>query len=67
MATSRNALSGAYARLALVGALVLMGALVVDSAAQAAVSGTQLRIEGQASANRTITWGLAAHVFTLTS
>ena len=62
MATSRNALSGAYARLALVGALVLIGALVVASAAQAAVSisraelsGTQLRIEGQASANRTIT------------
>jgi hypothetical protein len=73
-ATSRNALSGAYARLALVGALALIGALVVASAAQAAVSisraelsGTQLRIEGQASANRTITWGLAAHVFTLTS
>jgi len=45
-----------------VGALVLIGALVVASAAQAAVSisraelsGTQLRIEGQASANRTIT------------
>ncbi len=74
MATSRNAHSGAYARLALVGALVLIGALVVDPAAQAAVSisraelsGTQLRIEGQASANRTITWGLAAHVFTPTS
>jgi hypothetical protein len=62
MATSRNVLTGAYARLALVGALVLIGALVVASAAQAAVSisraelsGTQLRIEGQASANRTIT------------
>jgi hypothetical protein len=62
MATSRNALSGAYARLALVGALVLIGALVAASAAQAAVSisraelsGTQLRIEGQASPNRTIT------------
>lgn len=62
MATSRNALSGAYARLALVGALVLIGTLVVPSAAQAAVSisraelsGTQLRIEGQASPNRTIT------------
>jgi hypothetical protein len=62
MATSRNALSGTYARLALVGALVLIGTLVVASAAQAAVSisraelsGTQLRIEGQASPNRTIT------------
>jgi hypothetical protein len=60
--TSRNALSGAYARLALVGMLVLIGTLVVASAAQAAVSisraelsGTQLRIEGQASPNRTIT------------
>src|SRR5215203_274391 len=60
--TSRKALSGSYARLALVGALVLIGALVVASAAQAAVSisraelsGTQLRIEGQASPNRTIT------------
>src|SRR5918998_1660744 len=62
MATSRNVLTGAYARLALVGALVLIGALVVASAAQAAVSisraelsGTQLRIEGQAAPNRTIT------------
>ena len=62
MATSRNVLTGAYARLALVGALVLIGALIVASAAQAAVSisraelsGTQLRIEGQASPNRTIT------------
>jgi hypothetical protein len=62
MATSRNVLSGAYVRLVLVGALVLIGALVVASAAQAAVSisraelsGTQLRIEGQANANRTIT------------
>src|SRR5215216_1412268 len=60
--TSRKALSGSYARLALVGALVLIGALVVASAAQAAVSisraelsGTQLRIEGQAAPNRTIT------------
>jgi len=60
--TSRNALSGAYAHLALVGALVLIGTLVVASAVQAAVSisraelsGTQLRIEGQASPNRTIT------------
>ena len=62
MATSRNALSGTYARLAVVGVLVFIGALVVASAAQAAVSisraelsGTQLRIEGQASPNRTIT------------
>jgi Putative Ig domain len=62
MTMSRNALSRAYTRLALVGALVLIGVLVVASAAQAAVSisraelsGTQLRIEGQASANRTIT------------
>src|ERR671911_1475265 len=62
MATSRNALSGAYARLALVGALVLIGTLVATSIAQAAVSisraelsGTQLRIEGQAAPNRTIT------------
>ncbi len=64
MATSRNALSGARAtRLALLaGALVLIGVLVVASAAQAAVSisraalsGTQLRIEGSASPNRTIT------------
>jgi hypothetical protein len=63
MATSRKALSGAYTtRLVAVGLLVLIGALVVASAAQAAVSisraelsGTQLRIEGQASPNRTIT------------
>jgi len=62
MASSRKALSGAYARLAVVGVLVLIGALLVASEAQAAVSisraelsGTQLRIEGQASANRTIT------------
>ena len=61
--TSRKALSGAYTiRLAAVGMLVLIGALVVASAAQAAVSisraelsGTQLRIEGQAAPNRTIT------------
>jgi hypothetical protein len=60
--TSRNTLSGAYARLALVGGLVLIGALLVASSAQAAVSisraelsGTQLRIEGQAAPNRTIT------------
>jgi len=62
MTTPRKALFGAYARLAVVGMLVLIGALVVTSAAQAAVSisraelsGTQLRIEGQASPNRTIT------------
>ena len=63
MATSRKALFGAYTtRLAVVGMLVLIGALVVASVAQAAVSisraelnGTQLRIEGQASPNHTIT------------
>ena len=62
MTTSRNALSSSYARLAVVGMLVLIGALVVASVAQAAVSisraeliGTQLRIEGQASPNHTIT------------
>jgi hypothetical protein len=63
MATSRKALSGAYTtRLTAVGLLVLIGALLVASAAQAAVSisraelsGTQLRIEGQAAPNRTIT------------
>jgi hypothetical protein len=60
--TSRKAHSGAYARLALVGVLVLLGVLAASSIAQAAVSitraelsGTQLRIEGQASPNRTIT------------
>src|SRR3712207_9478395 len=64
MATSRRALSGAYTtRLALVGVLILIGVLLAaTSIAQAAVSisraelsGTQLRIEGQASPNRTIT------------
>jgi hypothetical protein len=64
MATSRKSLSGAYTtRLAVVGMLLLIGALAVAPAAQAAVtsisraelSGTQLRIEGQASPNRTIT------------
>ena len=63
MATSRKALFGAYTtRLAVVGMLVLIGALVIASVAQAAVSisraelnGTQLRIEGQASPNHTIT------------
>lgn len=59
MATPRN---GAYARLAVVGVLVLVATLLAASAAQAAVSisraelgGTLLRIEGQAAANRTIT------------
>ncbi len=63
MDTSHKALFGTYTtRLAVVSMLVLIGALVVASVAQAAVSisraelnGTQLRIEGQASANRTIT------------
>ena len=63
MATRRKALFGSYTtRLAVVGMLVLIGALVVASVAQAAVSisraelnGTQLRIEGQASPNHTIT------------
>jgi hypothetical protein len=63
MATPRKALFGAYTtRLAVVGMLVLLGALVAASVAEAAVSisraelnGTQLRIEGQASPNRTIT------------
>src|SRR5215208_4305476 len=63
MATPRKALFGAYTtRLAVVGMLVIIGALIVASVAQAAVSisraelnGSQLRIEGQASANRTIT------------
>ena len=61
--TSRRALFGVFApRLALVGMLVVIGALIVASVAEAAVSisraelsGTQLRIEGQASPNRTIT------------
>src|SRR5829696_4608534 len=63
MATPPKALFGSYTtRLAVVGMLVLFGALVVASVAEAAVSisraelnGTQLRIEGQASPNRTIT------------
>jgi hypothetical protein len=63
MATLRKALFGTYTtRLAVVGMLVLVGVLVVASVAQATVSisraelnGSQLRIEGQASANRTIT------------
>src|SRR5215216_1256608 len=63
MATPPKALFGSYAtRLAVVGMLVLISALVVASVAEAAVSisraelnGTQLRIEGQASPNRTIT------------
>ena len=61
--TSRKTLTGAFAtRLALVGMVVVIGALIVASVAEAAVSisrselnGTQLRIEGQASPNRTIT------------
>ncbi len=62
MATSPKAFCGGHTRLALVGVLVLIGVLVATSIAQAAVSisraelsGTQLRIEGQASPNRTIT------------
>jgi hypothetical protein len=63
MATPRRAFFGSYTtRFALVGMLVLIGALVAASVAEAAVSisraelnGTQLRLEGQASPNRTIT------------
>jgi hypothetical protein len=63
MATPRTALFGSYTfHLVAVGLLVLIGALGVASVAQAAVSisraelnGTQLRIEGQASPNHTIT------------
>src|SRR5215207_3905278 len=62
LATSREAFSGAYTRLALVGMLVVFGVLAATSIAQAAVSisraelsGTQLRIEGQAAPNHTIT------------
>src|SRR5215208_7727478 len=63
MATPPKALFGAYVtRLVAVGLLVLSGALVVASVAQAGVSisraelnGTQLRIEGQADPNHTIT------------
>src|SRR5215213_8074949 len=63
MATPPKALFGAYVtRLVAVGLLVLISALVVASVAEAAVSisraelnGSQLRIEGQASPNRTIT------------
>src|SRR5215211_6976600 len=63
MATLRKSPFASYTtRLAIVGMLVLIGALVVASVAQAAVSisraelnGTQLRIEGQASPNHTIT------------
>src|SRR5215217_1449823 len=62
MITIRHAMSGTYARLAVVGLLVLIGALVVPTTADAAVtvsraelSGTRLRIEGQSTANRTIT------------
>ena len=61
--TFRKALTGAFAtRLALVGIIVVIGALIVASVAEAAVSisraelnGTQLRIEGQASPNHTVT------------
>ena len=62
MAVSLRVFSGAYVRLAVVGAFVLIAVLLAASAAQATVSilraelsGTQLRIEGQAAANRTIT------------
>lgn len=62
MVTSRRVPSGSYARLAVVGFLVVIAAFVAASAVQAAVSisraeisGTQLRIEGQAIANSTIT------------
>ena len=63
MATPRKALFGSYTfHLVAVGLLVLIGALGVASVARAAVSisraelnGTQLRIEGQASPNHTIT------------
>ena len=62
MATSRRAFFGTCTRLALGGVLVLIGVLVATSIAQAVVSisraelsGTQLRIESQASPNRTIT------------
>jgi Putative Ig domain len=62
MVATMKALTGSYARVALVGVLVLIGVLVATSIAQAAVSisraelsGTQLRIEGHASPNRTIT------------
>ena len=62
MTTPRNAVPGTCARLTTGGLLVLIAALVVPSTARAAVtvsraelSGTRLRIEGQATANRTIT------------
>jgi hypothetical protein len=63
MTTPRKALFGSFTtRLAMVGMLVLLGALVAASVAEAAVSisraelnGTQLRVEGQASPNHTIT------------
>src|SRR5215218_9308185 len=62
MTMLRDAVSGTFARLTTVGLLVLIGALVVPTTADAAVtvsraelSGTRLRIEGQAAANRTIT------------
>jgi len=62
MTTLQNAISGACARLTAVALLVLIGALIVPSPAHAAVtvsraelSGTRLRIEGRATANRAIT------------
>src|SRR5215218_8112714 len=62
MTMLRDAVSGTFARLTTVVLLVLIGALVVPATAQAAVtvsraelSGTRLRIEGRATANRTIT------------
>jgi hypothetical protein len=63
MTTPRKALFGSFTtRLAMVGMLVLIGALGAASVAEAAVSisraelnGTQLRVEGQASPNHTIT------------
>ena len=63
MTTPRKTLFGSYTtRLAMVGMLVLIGAFVAASVAEAAVSisraelnGTQLRVEGQASPNHTIT------------
>jgi hypothetical protein len=62
MTTSRRAFFDIYTRIALVGVFVLIGVLAATSVVQAAVSisraelsGTQLRLEGQASPNRTIT------------
>jgi hypothetical protein len=63
MTTPRKVLFDSFTtRLAMVGMLVLIGAFVAASVAEAAVSisrselnGTQLRVEGQASPNHTIT------------